>query len=66
MTYETFRLYKRREFYMNETYYIVMICVSFFRFEYDIAKDIIKNRKPPQIKMSDFHLLSYIIIRKRF
>ena len=50
---------------MNETYYIVMICVSFFRLGYDIAKDIMKQ-KATQIKMSDFHLLSYIIIRKRF
>lgn len=61
MTYDN-----RRELYMNETYYIVMICVSFFRFGYDIAKDIMKKQKATQIKMSDFHLLSYIIIRKRF
>ena len=31
--YETFRLCKGREFYMNETYYIIMICVSFFNLD---------------------------------
>ena len=30
---------------MNEIYYIIMMCVSFFRLGYDIARDIMKKHK---------------------